>query len=239
MTDISGNLPEISIESAFGSIGYYAVKGQPLGSFYGTKWQRDANGQKIIGTNGLALVDGETGNLGNSAPKWTSGIRNTFSYKRVTVSALLDIRHGGEVYNGTLARLHNFGVSEASADRERTYVIEGVKADGTPNDIAITAKNYFQRYLGDGGGAAEQAVQTVNWVRLRDVTLSYDFNVKRFAAINSAQLSFTGRNLLVNTNYEGVDPETSLTGAGSRINGLDYFNNPGSKSFIMTLKVGF
>ena len=239
VTDISGNLPEISIESAFNSIGYYAVKGQPLGSFYGTKWQRDANGQKIIGTNGLALVDGETGNLGNSAPKWTSGIRNTFSYKRVTVSALLDIRHGGEVYNGTLARLHNFGVSEASADRERTYVIEGVKADGTPNDIAITAKNYFQRYLGDGGGAAEQAVQTVNWVRLRDVTLSYDFNVKRFAAINSAQLSFTGRNLLVNTNYEGVDPETSLTGAGSRINGLDYFNNPGSKSFIMTLKVGF
>ena len=239
VTDISGNLDAISIETAFGSIGYYAVKGQPLGSFYGTKWQRDANGQKIIGTDGLPLLQAETGNLGNSAPNWTGGLRNTFSYKRITLSGLLDFRHGGVVYNGTLARLHNFGVSEASADRERTYIIDGVKADGTSNDIAISAKNYYQKYLGDGGGASEEAVTDVNWIRLRDVTLSYDFNVKKFTAINSAQLSFTGRNLWLDTNYKGVDPETSLTGAGSRINGLDYFNNPGSKSFIMTLKVGF
>lgn len=239
VTDIAGGLDEIQIEAAFGSIGYYAVKGQPLGSFYGTKWARDANGNKLIGTDGLAILADETGNLGNSAPKWTGGIRNTFTYKRVTLSGLLDIRHGGTVYNGTLARLHNFGVSEASADRERTYIIDGVKADGSPNDIAITAKNYYQKYLGDGGGAAEEAVTDVNWIRLRDVSISYDFNVKRFTAINSAQISFTGRNLWLDTNYEGVDPETSLTGAGSRINGLDYFNNPGSKSFIMTLKVGF
>ncbi|KOP37856.1 SusC/RagA family TonB-linked outer membrane protein [Flavobacterium sp. WLB] len=239
VTDIYGGLDEISIETAFGSIGYYAVKGQPLGSFYGTKWERDENGQKIIGSNGLPIIADETGNLGNSAPKWTGGIRNTFTYKRVTLSGLLDFRHGGVVYNGTLARLHNFGVSEASADREHNYIIDGVKEDGTPNNIAISAKDYYQKYLGDGGGASEEAVTDVNWIRLRDVTLSYDFNVKKFTAINSAQLSFTGRNLWLNTNYKGVDPETSLTGAGSRINGLDYFNNPGSKSFIMTLKVGF
>jgi TonB-linked SusC/RagA family outer membrane protein len=239
VTDIAGNLDEISIETAFGSVGYYAVKGEPLGSFYGTKWQRNADGQKIIGTDGLPLLQNEIGNLGNSAPKWTGGIRNTFSYKRVTLSGLLDFRHGGSVYNGTLARLHNFGVSEASADREHTYVVEGVKQDGTPNDIAITAKNYYQKYLGDGGGASEEAITDVNWIRLRDITLSYDFNVKKIGVFNSAQLSFTGRNLWLNTNYKGVDPETSLTGAGSRINGLDYFNNPGSKSFIMSLKVGF
>lgn len=239
VTDISGNLTEISIESAFGSIGYYAVKGQPLGSFYGRKWARDENGNKIIGSDGLAVIADEIGNLGNSAPKWTGGIRNTFSYKRVTLSGLLDFRHGGAVYNGTLARLHNFGVSAESGDRERTYVIDGVLADGTQNNIAISAKDYYQKFLGDGGGAEEQAVTDVNWIRLRDVTLSYDFNVKRFTAISNAQISFTGRNLWLNTNYKGVDPETSLTGAGSRINGLDYFNNPGSKSFIMTLKVGF
>lgn len=240
VTDIAGGLDDIEIEAAFGSIGYFAVKGQPLGSFYGTKWERDENGNKIIGDDGLAILADETANLGNSAPKWTGGIRNTFTYKRVTLSGLLDLRYGGTVYNGTLARLHNFGVSEASADRERTYIIDGVKeSDGTPNDIEITAKDYYQKYLGDGGGAAEEAVTDVNWVRLRDVSLSYDFDVKRFTGISSAQITFTGRNLWLDTNYKGVDPETSLTGAGSRINGLDYFNNPGSKSFIMTLKVGF
>ncbi|GGF07641.1 SusC/RagA family TonB-linked outer membrane protein [Flavobacterium limi] len=241
VTDIAGGLDEISIETAFGSIGYYAVKGQPLGSFYGRKWERDANGNKIIDANGIPVIadGGNVGNLGNSAPKWTGGIRNTFTFKRVTLSGLLDIRYGGTVYNGTLARLHNFGVSEASGDRERTYIVDGVKADGTPNTTPISAQDYFRKYLGDGGGAEEQATTDVNWIRLRDVTLSYDFDVKRFTAISSAQISFTGRNLWLNTNYEGVDPETSLTGAGSRINGLDYFNNPGSKSFIMTVKVGF
>jgi len=239
VTDIYGDMNAIPIESAFGSIGYYAVKDQPLGSFYGTKWQRDENGQKIIGSDGLPLLESETGNIGNSAPNWTGGIRNTITYKRVTLSGLLDFRHGGAVYNGTLARLHNFGVSEASADREHTYVIDGVKTDGFANDIEISAKNYYQKYLGDGGGASEEAITNVNWIRLRDVTLSYDFNLKKFTAFRSAQLSLTGRNLWLNTNYKGVDPETSLTGAGSKINGLDYFNNPGSKSFIMTLKVGF
>ena len=239
VTEIANSLSEIQIEPAFNSIGYFAVKGQPLGSFYGTKWERDANGQKIIGSNGLPIIAGESGNLGNSAPKWTSGLRNTFSYKRITLSALLDVRYGGAVYNGTLARLHNFGISEASADRERTYIIDGVKANGSPNDIAIPAKTYYRNYLGDAGGAAEEAVTTVKWVRLRDVNLSYDFDVKKFKSISSAQISFTGRNLFLDTNYKGVDPETSLTGAGSSINGLDYFNNPGSKSYIMTLKVGF
>ncbi|TRX34736.1 SusC/RagA family TonB-linked outer membrane protein [Flavobacterium sp. ZT3R18] len=239
VTDISGGLDQISIESAFSSIGYYAVKGEPLGSFYGTKWLRDANGQKIIAANGKAQLDPISGNLGNSAPEWTGGVRNTFTFKRVSLSAFLDIRHGGVVYNGTQARLNNVGVSEESADRQRTYIIEGVKADGTPNTTPISARTYFREYLGDAGGAAEQFVTTVNWVRLRDVSLSYDFNTSKISSISSAQLSFTGRNLWLSTNYKGVDPETSLTGAGSRINGLDYFNNPGSKSIIMSLKVSF
>jgi TonB-linked SusC/RagA family outer membrane protein len=238
--DIANSLPEISIEPSFSSIGYYAVIGQPLGSFYGTKWQRDANGQKIIGNNGIPVLEAENGNLGNSAPKWTSGLRNTFTYKRVTLSALLDVRYGGAVYNGTLARLNRFGVSEQSADRERTYIIEGVKQDGTPNTTPVSANSYFSNFKGDSGqAAAEEAVTIVKWLRLRDINLSYDFNVKQFKSISTAQISFTGRNLWLDTNYEGVDPETSLTGAGSRINGLDYFNNPGSKSFIMSIKVGF
>ncbi|KUJ63800.1 hypothetical protein AR687_01035 [Flavobacteriaceae bacterium CRH] len=240
VTDISGGLDEISIEEAFSSIGYYAVKGQPLGSFYGSKWLRDANGQIIVGTNGLAKLDPEKGNLGNSAPNWTGGIRNTFAYKRVTLSALLDVRRGGIVYNGTGARLNTIGVSEGSADRERNYIIPGVKQDGTVNDIEISAKSYFQNFKGDSNlAAAEEAVTNVNWVRLRDASISYDFNVKQFPFITAAQLSFTGRNLWLNTNYKGVDPETSLTGAGSHINGLDYFNNPGSKSFIMGMRVSF
>ncbi|MFG4004686.1 SusC/RagA family TonB-linked outer membrane protein [Flavobacterium aquidurense] len=240
VTKISGGLSEISIETAFSSIGYYAVVGQPLGSFYGTKWLRDTNGQIVVGANGLAKLDPVKGNLGNSAPDWTGGIRNTFGYKRVSLSALLDFRHGGVVYNGTGARLNTIGMSEGSLDRERNYIIPGVKEDGTANTTEISAKSYFQNFIGDNPtAAAEEAVTDVNWIRLRDVSLTYDFNVKQFPFLSSAQLTLTGRNLWLDTNYKGVDPETSLTGAGSRINGLDYFNNPGSKSFIMGMRVSF
>ncbi len=57
--------------------------------------------------------------------------------------------------------------------------------------------------------------------------------------IQSLDLSFTGRNLLLITDYKGVDPETSLTGAGSNIGGLDYLNNPGARSYIFGVKFAF
>lgn len=240
VTDIYGDINEVSIDEAFSSIGYYAVEGQPLGSFWGTKWERNDFGQLIIGSNGLPILQDQTGVVGNSNPKWIGGLRNTISWKRVSLSALLDVRYGGDVFNNTVARLHRFGLSEASEDRERTYIIEGVKEDGTPNDTEISARTYYSNYLGDGPGAAEQFIENVKWVRLRDASISYSMNPKSLGnAVSSLEFSITGRNLWLSTNYKGVDPETSLTGAGSRINGLDYFNNPGSKSVIFGVRVSF
>jgi len=53
------------------------------------------------------------------------------------------------------------------------------------------------------------------------------------------EINLSGRNLWLDTDYPGVDPETSLTGAGSNIGGFDYFNNPGSKSYSLGVRVGF
>jgi hypothetical protein len=106
--------------------------------------------------------------------------------------------------------------------------------------VEVDAYDYFQNYEGDAGGAAkEQSVQDGGWVRLREVGVSYriDLEDKKFAKY--LDLSFTGRNLWLKTDYKGVDPETSLTGAGSNVGGFDYFNMPGTKSFIFGLKVGF
>jgi hypothetical protein len=56
--------------------------------------------------------------------------------------------------------------------------------------------------------------------------------------LNSASVSVTGNNLILITDYEGVDPETSLMGANNA-QGLDYFNMPGTKSYIFALKLNF
>ena len=62
---------------------------------------------------------------------------------------------------------------------------------------------------------------------------------KKANFIQQLQLNCTARNLALWTKYTGVDPETSLTGAGSSIGGFDYFNNPGTRSFIFSAKLVF
>jgi hypothetical protein len=56
--------------------------------------------------------------------------------------------------------------------------------------------------------------------------------------VKGVSFGFVGRNLLLWTKYKGVDPETSLTGSGNA-QGLDYFNNPGTKTYGVNLKLNF
>ena len=80
-------------------------------------------------------------------------------------------------------------------------------------------------------------MENVNWFRLREVALSYRIKFKKY--LDYVDLSVSSRNLYLNTNYKGVDPETSLTGAGSNLQGFDYFNNPGTRSYIFGVNFGF
>ena len=259
VVELAGGVDEINLESAFASIGSFAIVGQPYGALYATTWERDAQGRLIIGPDGLPIV-GDRGNIGNPFPDFLMGLRNSFSYKGVNLSFLLDVRKGGDIWNGTRARLALLGMIAETADRNRSYTIDGVlqqtddqgnalfDAEGKPlaagqaNNIAITPFEYWAFYQSDLG-ATEQAIADGSWIRLRELSLSYDLPVKKLKMdkyLQNASVFFTGRNLALWTNYtNGVDPETSLTGAGSNVNGFDYFNMPNTKSFIFGLRLGF
>ncbi|MBN1186426.1 MAG: SusC/RagA family TonB-linked outer membrane protein, partial [Bacteroidales bacterium] len=237
---LAEGVSEIDIESAFTSIASEAIVGDAYGALYATRWERNDKGQLVIGANGLPNVLDTRGNIGNPFPDWTAGLRNSFSYKGFTVSALLDFREGGMIWNGTIARMNRLGRTAESVNREQTYVIPGVKENGAVNDIPISALNYFSHYKGDGAfSATENAVFDGSWIRLRELSLGYRYNFKKSDFwFKFVELSLIGRNLWLNTDYPGVDPETSLTGAGSNLTGFDYFNNPGTKSFSIGLKFG-
>ncbi|MEC8739093.1 MAG: SusC/RagA family TonB-linked outer membrane protein [Bacteroidota bacterium] len=237
---------EINIESAFASVGSYAIVGQPYGALYGTRWKKTDAGQLIIDpTTGLPLREATRGNIGNPFPDWLMNIRNQFTYKNLNFSFLFDIREGGDIWSGTYARLNQLGRTQESADRERTYVIEGVLADAngnattTANNVEVSAYDYFRTYKGDGpGSASENAVFDGSWLRLREVSIYYTLPFK-INKLQNLTVFATGRNLWLNTDFPGVDPETSLTGSGSNVNGFDYFNNPGTKSYIFGIKANF
>jgi TonB-linked SusC/RagA family outer membrane protein len=251
---LAEGVDKVSIESGFTEIGSYAIVGDPYGAFYGTAWARNADGKLIIDpATGLPYVDTQQKNLGNPYPDWLMGIRNTLSYKKLSFSFLWDIRHGGKVWNGTGARMNNVGTGAETVDREGAFVIDGVLGDGTfdangnpnastnPNNVAINGNTYWRSYKGDNGGSAtENAIQDGGWVRLRDVSISYRIDLaSKTKFVQYLDLSVSGRNLYLHTKYKGVDPETSLTGAGSNLQGFDYFNNPGTKSIFFGVKLGF
>ena len=83
-------------------------------------------------------------------------------------------------------------------------------------------------------------IEDGSWVKLREVTLSYNFNGDLLDRLrmSNLSLSLSGRNLFTWTDIEGFYPENNLTGA-SRGRGLEYFSNPGTHSVLATLKFGF
>ena len=232
--------------AGFTSTSSRAVAGQPYGVIYGGKWQRNDAGNIIVGSNGYPLVDPISGPVADPTPDWISGIRNTFTYKGVSLSFLLDIRQGGYMWCGTCGVADYFGKGQQTADlREQTFVFEGDLEDGTPNNIEIpyadpangVGSYWWVRY--GFGGFAEQNVHSTSWVRLRDLTLAYSLPQSILNnKLTNVRLAFTGRNLWLSTQYPGIDPETNLTGASNGI-GLDYFNMPNTKSYSFRLDVTF
>ena len=229
-------------QAGFNGFVNYAVKGKPFPTFYGTRFQRNAAGQVVVGTDGLPIQAATDGPLGSPIPDWQAGIRNSFSYKGITLSALLDIRQGGKVWNGTKGVTRGFGTSKDTEDRTTTTIFpNSVFADGTPNNvpIALGGQTYNRNY--GFTGLDELNIEDGSWVRLREVSLSYAFPtslLSKTKAIKSASLALTARNLFLSTKYSGIDPETNLTGASNDF-GEDYFNMPNTKSYGFNLTVTF
>jgi len=196
---------------------------------YGTYWVRDKNENLLIDADGYPIISTDTKPLGDPFPRYSLGITTGLTWKGITLSGLLDIRNGGVAWNGTQARLNRIGRSEGSADREGEMVVEGYHADGTPNSTPIPKLDYWQYVKGDFG-ATENNIQKTDWVRLREVTIAYTF-AKFKRVIRSMDVSITARNLFLNTPYTGVDPESSLTGAASNYQGIDWFTMPNTKSW--------
>ena len=226
--------------------------GEPYGIFHGTRFLRDDQGRMVIDPkDGMPLQDPVDGKVGDPNPDWTLGIRNSFSYKDFQLSFLFDIRQGGDVYNGTSGVLNNFGVGIATLDRNEKVIFPGVLADenGNPtstiNNIEVVkggtdgGTNFYQNY--GFVNLDELTVMDGSYIRLRDISLRYDFPKKLLSNtfINAINLTLNARNVFLITDYTGIDPETNLTSDASNVFGYDYFNNPNTRSYGAKLNITF
>jgi hypothetical protein len=148
----------------------------PYSVIFGDAFQRDADDNLLIGNDGWPLLEADKKVLGDPNPDFTLGLKNTFSYKSLAVSALLDVREGGDMWCGTCGIIDYFGTSQQSADERNDIVVfEGVLADGTPNTIPVpiaqsptSSDNQFYRVRYGFGGISEMSIYDTSWLRLRN-----------------------------------------------------------------------
>jgi TonB-linked SusC/RagA family outer membrane protein len=214
----------------------YAIVGEQYGSIYGSRWLRDDNGNIVIDdvqflsngdpnpTYGYPIQDAQVGVIGDVNPDWIAGISTNLSYKGLALNVLMDVRQGGDMWNGTRGALNFFGMTEETENRGEMTVFEGVLSDGQANTIEVPLSQSWYQGLGSGfGGPTEQFVEESSYIKLREVSISYTIapKVLEKTPIASIDISLIGRNLWLSTDYKGVDPETSLTGSNhSQGNGL-------------------
>ena len=248
---LAENIQEIGL-SGFVSTSSRVVTGQPFGAIFGDPFAKTEDGETIIGADGWPVLGTDKVVLGDPNPDFLLGIRNTFSFKGLTLSALIDIRQGGDVWCGTCGIMDYFGTSDVSGElRNETTVFEGVveQPDGSfventqaipyhDPTLPLNVGNYWVRY--GFGGISEMSIYDASWVRLREVTLSYTFPASLLSKIGLGELTLTasGRNLLLMTDFPGIDPETNLTGASNGF-GLDYFNMPNTRSYGGSIRISF
>ncbi|HET7896840.1 MAG TPA: SusC/RagA family TonB-linked outer membrane protein, partial [Flavisolibacter sp.] len=116
---------------------YGALFGRTYKRYYGTKAEdplRIDYDQPIqIGANGFPIIDTRQKYLGSTQPDYIASTLQTFRYKSLSLTLLVDTRQGQMKYNQFANFMAAFGVSELTANRTETKVFEGVLANGSPN----------------------------------------------------------------------------------------------------------
>jgi len=243
VVELGGGLEEVVV-AGFTNLGNFAIPGEPFNVIKGIGFERDeATGQPIILSNGLQKPSAKLQILGDPNPKWTGSWINTFSFKGFTLNAMMEYRHRGDIFSSTVTATLARGVTkDPVADRELTFIMPGVKEDGTPNDRQISASDYF--FSGYQGATDLPNVFDGSMVRLREVSLAYQVPsslmsktpFKRASiALSGTNLWFLALNFPPNMNY---DTDVLGTGVGNGL-GFDFVTGPSSRRFGGTVVLTF
>ncbi|TNF43803.1 MAG: TonB-dependent receptor, partial [Bacteroidetes bacterium] len=223
--------------------------GGSYGDLYGYMFRRDDQGRIMIDEKtGRPMktakqfdpTDWTVGYLGNLEPDWNLGWNNNIQIDRFNIGLLISGKFGGKVVSQTESMLDGWGVSKRSGDaRDAGYVeINGVK--GTTPVTQISAFDYYAEGGGTGGrnGILEPYVYDRTNIRLSQLNIGYDFDIKNINAIKALSVSLVGQNLFLFYKKAPYDPELAMNTTMSS-QSLDNFNVPATRTYGFNIKVTF
>ena len=235
-----------------------ARQGQPYGALVGNAYQRDSATGQLMTDGGLTIANPIKKVLGNVQPNYTAGWSNTVTYKRLSVSALLDIHNGGNLWSITNWFGDYSGVLKSSLKGREVdwnkpgYLVKGLDINtcgagsgptadgnykcvgGTANNTTVTSENYYQ----DIFPVNEGYIYNDSYMKLRELRVGFDLPQRWANAAHAAQvnLAVTGRNLYTWTSVPNVDPEVSYS-TGNGTQGVEYGSIPNARTFGISVRV--
>ncbi len=242
-----------------------ARPGYPVGTFFGPGYKYNSKGQlevgvyqagdeanpnasdpsKEVGYYGAYPLSTGIKSWGSYQPKWTGSISTTASYKNLSLSVLVDVKHGGEVYSVTNMFGNYTGILKSTLNgRQIDWNNPGfvpknaVVGDngglsnftvGQPFTTPTLAEDWaYNAYY----GYAQPNIFDASYVKLRRVELTYTMPRKWIAGspFSSIQLSLVGNNLwIIHKNAPNIDPETAF-GNGNNVQGFESNQIPSVRS---------
>lgn len=254
VTSLKEGIESIRLDTGLNGVHNRAVIGEQHGVLWGTRSLRDENGQIQYDANGFPITDPIQGVIGDPNPDWQGSAIGSISYKNFALSFLLETSQGGDIFAGTKSTLVDYGRwistgNEVTALQNLLTFNGEVITAGTPfrgeirnfgaGPVALT-QPWYNGPGGFFGGNSELFVEDASWTRLRELTLSYNLSkdVTKLIGIDNLTLAITGRNLFLWTKFEGNDPDTNVSGVSSS-RGIDYYNNPSTKSYVFSVSLTF
>jgi outer membrane receptor protein involved in Fe transport len=255
--ELYADLEEIVVDAYYG-VEVVAKKGEPYGQMYGRQYDRDPDGNIVVGSNGRPLNTGSNpfGVVGNYNPDWTGALGSRLGYRGVDLNVLFDIRRGGSVYSMTNRYGYRSGVLiETLQGREQAdengvplgpdegggLIIEGVQRVVSPagdtsyvaNDTRTDARLYWRGL----SGITEPFVYDASFVKLREVRVGYAVpqSFTDRLRIAGATVAVIGRNLLLWSDAPHIDPETALNSGNAQ--GYEYGQLPSARSIGFAITV--
>jgi TonB-linked SusC/RagA family outer membrane protein len=251
--ELSDRTKTVFLGGGFGrTAGPLVEEGGRYGNLYAEGWKRDDQGRFIVDAQGLPVGSGGGQTfIGNFNPDFLLGWNNQFNIKGVSLSILVDGRFGGVMVSGTDANLAFDGTADyTEAFRDGGLTLDAVRADGTPNTVAVKAEQFWTRVSGGRYSFGEFFTYDATNVRIREMSLGYNFNFSGSKGPKSLRLSLVGRNLLFLYRGSAIldipgmperkmnfDPDIQL-GAGN-FQGVEYGNLPSTRSLGLNLQLGF
>jgi TonB-linked SusC/RagA family outer membrane protein len=217
----------------------------------GWSYLRSNSGDILINpASGLPVINQNFLPIGDRQPDFTLGIINRVTVAGFTLSANIDLRKGGDVFNGNEFFLFANGLSTRILDRTTPYTFKGVLRDGkensgtpTANTIQVTPQTRSEFY-NSGFAEADFVEKNINWCRIKDVSLSYMLPktlLKKIKNVQALSVFVTSTDLYMWTNYTGGDPATNGTTAttlGAGAWGIDYGKVGTPRSVSAGIRVG-